>query len=173
MKHPKASLSIAVTLCLTLAAALMLGQRGNRPSDVLGLAFVGHHVSNIERSIKFYEALDFKVADGPSAWVVDKEVNRLGNTPGAESRTATMRVQSSVSDVPFTFVLREYRGTPRQDWGKGNTWDLLASHIDLTVDGSVSALPSGGKHQRRTNRAPRLVSSSDDQQQPARRVARF
>jgi hypothetical protein len=51
-----------------------------------------------------------------------------------------MKVQSSVSDVPFTFVLREYRGIPRQEWGKGNTWDLLASHIDLTVDGSVSAL---------------------------------
>jgi hypothetical protein len=105
-----------------------------------GLVHVGHHVSDIERSIKFYEALDFKLAEGPSAWTVDKDVNKLGNTPGAESRTAVMKVQSSVSDTPFTFVLRQYRGVQRQDWGKGNTWDLLASHIDLTVDGSVSAL---------------------------------
>ena len=50
-----------------------------------------------------------------------------------------MRVQSSVSDVPFTLVLRQYRGM-RQDWSKLNSWDLLASHIDLTVDGSVSTL---------------------------------
>src|SRR5262249_6912312 len=84
--------------------------------------------------------IDFKVADGPTKWTVDKEVNKLGNTPGAESRTATMRVQSSVSDVPFTLVLRQYRGTPRQDWSKVNTWDLLDTHIDLTFDGNVSDL---------------------------------
>jgi len=51
-----------------------------------------------------------------------------------------MRVQSSVSDVPFTLVLRQYRGIERQDWSKLTSWDLLASHIDLTVDGSVSVL---------------------------------
>lgn len=112
----------------------------DRPSDVLGLAFVGHHVADLERSIKFFEALDFKLAEGPGNWRVDEELNRLGNTPGAESRTAVMRVQSSVSDVPFTLVLRQYRGIERQDWSKRNSWDLLASHIDLTVDGSVSAL---------------------------------
>jgi catechol 2,3-dioxygenase-like lactoylglutathione lyase family enzyme len=107
---------------------------------VVGLAFVGHHVSDLERSIKFFVAIDFKVVDGPGKWIVDKELNKLGNTPGAESRTALMTVQSSVSDVPFTLVLRQYRGIQRQDWSKLNSWDLLASHIDLTVDGSVSAL---------------------------------
>jgi hypothetical protein len=51
-----------------------------------------------------------------------------------------MTVQSSVSDVPFTLVLRQYRGIQRQDWSKLNSWDLLASHIDMIVDGSVSTL---------------------------------
>jgi catechol 2,3-dioxygenase-like lactoylglutathione lyase family enzyme len=106
---------------------------------VLGLALVGHQVADLERSIKFFEAIEFKVAEGPGAWTVDKELNKLGNTPGAESRTATMRVQSSVSDVPFTLVLRQYRGM-RQDWSKLTSWNLLASHIDLTVDGNVSDL---------------------------------
>jgi catechol 2,3-dioxygenase-like lactoylglutathione lyase family enzyme len=145
MKHKKSfPIAVGIGLCifglaLTLATSLF-SQQANRPADVLGLALVGHHVSDIERSIKFFEALDFKLAEGPSAWTVDRELNRLGNTPGAESRTATMKVQSSVSDTPFTFLLRQYRGVPRQDWSKGNTWDLLASHIDLTVDGSASAL---------------------------------
>jgi catechol 2,3-dioxygenase-like lactoylglutathione lyase family enzyme len=111
-----------------------------RPSDVLGLALVGHQVSDLERSIKFFEAIDFKVTEGPGAWTLDKELNQLGNTPGAESRTATMQVQSSVSDVPFTLVLRQYRGIQRQDWSKLSSWNLLGSHIDLTVNGSVSAL---------------------------------
>jgi len=125
---------------LTLAVSPLFAQPSDRPSDMLGLALVGHHVSDLERSIKFFEAIDFKVVEGPGNWTVDKELNKLGNTPGAESRTATMRVQSSVSDVPFTLVLRQYRGTQRQDWSKLNSWDLLASHIDLTVDGSVSVL---------------------------------
>lgn len=101
---------------------------------------VGHHVADLERSIKYFEAIDFKVTEGPGAWTVDKELNRLGNTPGAESRTVTMKVQSSVSDVPFTLVLRQYRGIQRQDWSKLESWDLLSSHIDMTVEGSVSTL---------------------------------
>jgi catechol 2,3-dioxygenase-like lactoylglutathione lyase family enzyme len=140
MQHTKTSLSIFLFAFVVTAAALLSAQRSDRPSDVLGLALVGHHVSDLERSIKFFEAIDFKVVEGPGNWSVDKELNKLGNTPGAESRTATMRVQSSVSDVPFTLVLRQYRGIQRQDWSKANSWDLLSSHIDLTVDGSVSAL---------------------------------
>jgi catechol 2,3-dioxygenase-like lactoylglutathione lyase family enzyme len=141
VKHSKASSSIALlAVVLVLAASSLRAQPSDRPSDVAGLAFVGHHVSDLERSIRFFEAIDFKLAEGPSAWKVDEELNKLGNTPGAESRTAVMSVQSSVSDVPFTLVLRQYRGIARQDWSKLNSWDLLGSHIDLTVDGSVSAL---------------------------------
>ena len=135
MKHTE----IIFAVVLTLVTPSLFAQASARPSDVVGLALVGHQVADLERSIKFFEAIDFKVVEGPGAWTVDKELNKLGNTPGAESRTATMRVQSSVSDVPFTLVLRQYRGM-RQDWSKLNSWDLLASHIDLTVDGSVSVL---------------------------------
>lgn len=128
------------TLVLTLSTPSLFAQSPDRPSDVIGMAFVGHQVSDLERSIKFFEAIDFKVVEAPGDWIVDKELNKLCDTPGAESRTATMRVQSSVSDVPFTLVLRQYRGIQRQDWSKLTSWNLLASHIDLTVDGSVSAL---------------------------------
>jgi catechol 2,3-dioxygenase-like lactoylglutathione lyase family enzyme len=148
MEHTKASFSIVLiglgvfifAGVLTLATPSLFAQTSDRPSEVLGLAFVGHQVSDLERSIKFFEAIDFKVVEGPGSWTVDKEVNKLGNTPGAESRTATMRIQSSVSDVPFTLVLRQYRGIKRQDWSGSNSWDLLSSHIDLTVDGSASGL---------------------------------
>jgi catechol 2,3-dioxygenase-like lactoylglutathione lyase family enzyme len=125
---------------IAFGVTILSAQPVPRPPDIVGLALVGHHVADLERSIKFFEAIDFRVAEGPGNWTVDKELNKLGNTPGAESRTAVMHVQSSVSDVPFTLVLRQYRGVQRQDWSKLNSWDLLASHIDLTVDGSVSAL---------------------------------
>ena len=131
--------SLIVLLFAVLAQSLS-AQMSTRPSDVLGLASIGHSVADLERSIKFFEAIDFKLVEGPGVWKVDPELNKLGNTPGAETRTATMQVQSSVSDVPFTLVLRQYRKIERHDWSKLETWDLLDSHIDLTVDGNVSAL---------------------------------
>jgi catechol 2,3-dioxygenase-like lactoylglutathione lyase family enzyme len=137
LQHTKSA--FLFTLGLTLAASLF-AQAPNPPSDIVGMALVGHQVSDLERSIKFFEAIDFKVVEGPTAWTVDKELNKLGNTPGAETRTATLSVQSSMSDVPFTLVLRQYRGIERQDWSKLKSWDLLGSHIDMTVDGSVSLL---------------------------------
>lgn len=135
MEHAKRSFPIAAVLAVGLATPLLA-----QPSDVLGLAFVGHQVSDLERSIQFFEAIDFKLMEAPGDWKLDREVNEVGNTPGAESRTAVMRVQSSVSDVPFNLVLRQYRHIPRQDWSKNNTWDLLSSHIDLTYGGNVSDL---------------------------------
>jgi catechol 2,3-dioxygenase-like lactoylglutathione lyase family enzyme len=146
MEHTKPYFARAVarlgafTFALVLATSLLSAQQNVRPPDVVGMAMVGHQVSDLERSIKFFEAIDFKVVEGPSNWAVDKELNKLGNTPGAETRTATLRVQSSVSDIPFTLVLRQYRGVPRQDWSGLSSWNLLASHIDLTVEGSVSPL---------------------------------
>jgi catechol 2,3-dioxygenase-like lactoylglutathione lyase family enzyme len=141
MEHRKSLFPIgSFAVAFALATLSLFARPSDRPADVLGLAFVGHQVADLERSIKFFEAIDFTVVEGPSGWTVDKELNKLGKTPGAESRTATMRVQSSVSDVPFTLVLRQYRGVERQDWSRLKSWDLLSSHIDLTVDGSVSAL---------------------------------
>jgi catechol 2,3-dioxygenase-like lactoylglutathione lyase family enzyme len=148
MEHTKRSFSTPTrglvafifAIVLTLATPSLFAQASGRPSDVLGLSFVGHQVSDLERSIKFFEAIDFKVVERPGKWSADNEVNKLGNTPGAESRTATLRIQSSVSDVPFTLILRQSRGSKRQDWSGSNSWDLLSSHIDLTVDGSASGL---------------------------------
>lgn len=100
---------------------------------VLGIAFDGRQVSNLDQSIKFYETLDFHLSGKPTDWKVDKVVNRLGGTKGAQSRTAIMTVQSSVSDKPFTLILREYRGIERKDWSGLSSSDLLSGHMDLTV----------------------------------------
>ncbi len=138
----KTTLSIAASiLAIGLASsATLLAQPHKPPADVLGLSFVGHHVSDLDKSIKFFEAIDFKVVEGPGKWVKDEAVNKLFHTPGAETRTAVMQTPSSVSDTPVNLVLRQFRGVPRQDWSKGNSWNLLASHIDMTVEGSVAPL---------------------------------
>ncbi|HLB30858.1 MAG TPA: VOC family protein, partial [Gammaproteobacteria bacterium] len=47
--------------------------------------------------------------------------------------TAVMTMQSSVSDIPMDFVLREYRSLDRQNWSSLSSSDLLSGHMDLTV----------------------------------------
>ena len=102
------------------------------PGKVLGMAFDGHQVSNLDNSIKFYEAVDFKL-DSKTDWKMDKVANALGGTKGAESRTAIMLTQSSVSVKPFPLILREYRGINRKDWSDLNSAALGAGHMDITV----------------------------------------
>jgi catechol 2,3-dioxygenase-like lactoylglutathione lyase family enzyme len=100
--------------------------------DVLGMAFDGHQVSNLDNSIKFYETIDFHVTN-KTDWHVDKTLNKLGNTPGAESRQAVMTTLSSVSDKPFNLILTEYRGIDRKNWSNLGLGDLLSGHMDITV----------------------------------------
>ncbi len=146
MGYTKKSISTATKGLGVGAAALAMvvlslsAQPGARPADIVGLAQVGHNVGDLERSIKFFEAIDFKVAEAPTTWKVDRDLNKLSNTPGAESRTAVMKVQSSVSEIPFTMVLHQYRGIEQQDRAKVTSWDLGANHIDLTYNGNVSEL---------------------------------
>jgi catechol 2,3-dioxygenase-like lactoylglutathione lyase family enzyme len=105
------------------------------PADegkVLGMAFDGHQVSNLDNSIKFYEVLDFHVTSKTN-WKVDKVANELGGTKGAQSRTAVVTTLSSVSDKPFNLILREYKGIDRKDWSTLTSSDLGAGHMDLTV----------------------------------------
>ncbi len=100
--------------------------------DVLGMAFDGHQVSNLDNTIKYYEVLDFRVKS-KTDWHVDKTLNALGNTPGAESRQAVMETLSSVSDKPFDIIFTEYRGIDRKNWSSLGLGDLLSGHLDLTV----------------------------------------
>jgi catechol 2,3-dioxygenase-like lactoylglutathione lyase family enzyme len=122
---------------LTIVAASVSLARTPKPDDggsakVLGMAFDGHQVSNLDNSIKFYEQLDFRVKS-KTDWHVDKTLNKLGNTPGAESRQAVMETLSSVSDKPFDLILTEYRGIDRKNWSSLGLGDLLSGHMDLTV----------------------------------------
>jgi catechol 2,3-dioxygenase-like lactoylglutathione lyase family enzyme len=100
--------------------------------QVVGMAFDGHQVSNLDNTIKYYETLDFHVK-GKTDWHVDKTLNKLGNTPGAESRQAVMETLSSVSDTPFDITFTEYRGIDRKNWSSLGLGDLLSGHLDLTV----------------------------------------
>ena len=69
----------AITLLITIPAAAAAAGQGK----VLGMAFDGHQVSDLDKSVKFFETLDFQTAYR-TGWQVDKTVNQLGGTKGAE-----------------------------------------------------------------------------------------
>ena len=126
----------AVTMA-TVGLARPSARAANAAADtgsplVLGMAFDGHQVANLDTTVKFYETLGYPVASRTD-WKVDKIANELGGTKGAQSRTAIINMPSSVSDKPFPLILREYRGIPRQDWSKLNSAALGAGHMDVTV----------------------------------------
>lgn len=100
--------------------------------DVMGMAFDGHSVANLDDSIKYWEVLGYTLTNKPE-WKLDKEANKLDGTPGAERRTAIMSGPSSVSHVPFNLILTEYRGIKRQDFSGLGSNALGNGHIDLTV----------------------------------------
>jgi len=128
------------TVGLARSASRAAGGRADGGSaKVLGMAFDGHQVSNLDNSIKFYEVLDFHVSS-KTDWKVDKVMNALGGTKGAESRTAVLTTQSSVSDKPFDLILTEYRGIDRKDWSNLTSADLGAGHMDLTVQGDCTPI---------------------------------
>ena len=122
-----------ITFLITIPAMAAATGQGK----ILGMAFDGHQVSDLDKSVKFFETLDFQTAYR-TGWHVDKVANKLGGTKGAESRTAIMSVQSSVSDIPFTIILRQYRGIKRNNWSKLSSSALLSGHMDLTVQGDCN-----------------------------------
>lgn len=132
------SIGVAIVVCAFVVAMASVNlpkvsaDKGN--PQVLGMAFDGHSVSNLEKSIKFYKILDFKVVQKPTGWKVDKTLNKLEGLPkGTKSRTAVLATQSSVSSTPWRLYLHEYKGIPQKNWSDLNSGALGAGHMDLTV----------------------------------------
>ncbi len=106
----------------------------SEPGKVLGIAFNTVTVSNLGRSIEYYKAIGFTlVGEADPPWIVDEAANRLYNTPGAKSRTASMTISSTASGEPFALHLREYEGVQRGDRVDYPARNPSSSHIGLMV----------------------------------------
>ena len=75
MKRTKGPWVLVFVVAVAAAAMSLAAQAPDRPSDIIGLALVGHQVADLDRSIRFFEAVDFKLVEGPGNWTVDKELN--------------------------------------------------------------------------------------------------
>jgi catechol 2,3-dioxygenase-like lactoylglutathione lyase family enzyme len=101
---------------------------------VLGIAFVGRMVADLDKSIPFYEAIGLsRDPSVDSSWRRDEALNRLFGIKGAQFRTARMTVDSNISGKPFAIYLHELRGIKRITVGGYMPWEPGASHFGIVV----------------------------------------
>jgi len=103
---------------------------------LVGLAFAGRSVSDLDRSIAFYEALGFKLDPAaPPVWrreEVFQRIDGIGDARGVTTRMAKMYVDEP-SGGRFVVYLRELKGIPRRNLSHHTAWEPGASHFGLVV----------------------------------------
>ncbi|HTV78100.1 MAG TPA: VOC family protein [Steroidobacteraceae bacterium] len=134
----------SAALLLTLAAALAGAAARQCVADpapaprghLVGLAFAGRSVSDLDRSIAFYEALGFRLDPAaPPTWRRDEvfqHIYGIGSAPGVTTRMAKMYVDQPAGGR-FVVYLRELKGIPRRDLSMHTAWDPGTSHFGLIV----------------------------------------
>ena len=137
---------IAFAACVLLAgaSAALLRQSYAAPQfltpnegQVIGVAFDGRMVSDLDKSVAFYKLLGFTEVPGvDKSWRTDDVMNRIhGLKGGVQSRMAKLTINSNLGEQkPFTLYLREFKGIKRKNVMAGKTaWEPGATHIDLTI----------------------------------------
>lgn len=122
---------IAGICALIVAAPLLAADDAGR---VVGLAFTGRLVANLDQSVAFYSALGFERDSAvPSAWSGDEAIRKLYGAPGIETRMAKMSINSNVSGGRFVVYLREIRGIERNNLSVHAAWEPGATHFGIVV----------------------------------------
>jgi catechol 2,3-dioxygenase-like lactoylglutathione lyase family enzyme len=126
--------AIFVSGLLPCAPALSQTAGGIQQDSVIGLAFVGRMVADLDRSVAFYKALGFSEDSGAdTAWHKDKTIARLYGVEGIQTRVARMLITNEASGQPFLVYLRELKGIKRRNLARHTAWEPGATHFSLVV----------------------------------------
>jgi len=84
------------TVLLLVAAVTSAAQTPAPAGDVTGVGNFSHIVANLERSVEFYrDVLGLELTAQPRPFDPNPPILRIGNTIGAQSRIAVLRVAGS------------------------------------------------------------------------------
>jgi len=127
----RGSRCLAWIAALSVAAPLLAADNAGR---VVGLAFTGRLIANLDQSVAFYQALGFeRDSAAPSVWGDDEAIRRLYGVRGIETRMAKMSINSNVSSGRFVVYLREIRGIARNNLSVHAAWEPGATHFGIVV----------------------------------------
>jgi catechol 2,3-dioxygenase-like lactoylglutathione lyase family enzyme len=122
---------LACVAALLVAAPLLAADDAGR---VVGFAFNGRMVANLDQSVAFYSAIGFERDPAvSSAWSGDDGIRKLYGAPGIETRVAKMSINSNVSGGKFVVYLREIRGIERNNLSMHAAWEPGATHFGIVV----------------------------------------
>jgi catechol 2,3-dioxygenase-like lactoylglutathione lyase family enzyme len=104
---------------------------------VVGMAFIGRSVSDLDKSVAFYKALGFtQDMQANPAWrkdAITEQIYGIKNGKGVETRMAKMAINSNQSGQVFNVYLREFRGLERKKLAGYDAWEPGAAHFGLVV----------------------------------------
>jgi catechol 2,3-dioxygenase-like lactoylglutathione lyase family enzyme len=116
------------------APVLGRAEDGGPQGRVVGLAFVGRLVANLDQSVAFYTTLGFRHDPAAnSEWLKDKGIGHLYGAHGIETRTARMFIVNEASGERFELYLRQLRGIKRRNLAGHPAWEPGATHFSLVV----------------------------------------
>jgi catechol 2,3-dioxygenase-like lactoylglutathione lyase family enzyme len=116
------------------APALCQTGGGEHQGRVVGLAFVGRMVADLDQSVAFYKAIGFSQDPAANtAWLRDPGIEHLYGVHGIEARTARMFIVNDASGQRFVLYLRELKGIKRRNLAGHPAWEPGATHFSLVV----------------------------------------
>jgi catechol 2,3-dioxygenase-like lactoylglutathione lyase family enzyme len=129
-----AAVALAATLALGCAAAV------GQTTEPVRIGGVGRMVTDLDRSVAFYQMLGFTLDDGGIRdWHKDPVTAKLFAAPGIETREAALVTTSNVSMERFVLRLTEVRGIKRHDLSDHTAWEPGATHFGLVVPDAQQA----------------------------------
>ncbi len=126
--------ALASGLCFALCSPASGETPAGHQGKVVGIAFVGRMVSDLDRSVAFYKALGFSQDPAADpAWRKDEVIEHLYGVKGIQTRMAKMFVHNTASGQRFVVYLRELEGLERRNLADHTAWEPGASHFGLVV----------------------------------------
>jgi len=102
--------------------------------EVLGIAFIGRMVADLDQAVAFYKAIGFQQDPAANpAWRKDSVVEHLYSAQGFDTRMAKMFVINQNSGRHFVLYLREVRGIERRNLASHAPWRAGSSHFGYVV----------------------------------------